>query len=82
VLDPAADTHIQGEVFRLPDAREILAALDKYEDFDPFDPSAGLYLRVRHPVTLAEGSQLLCWVYVSILPPRAAVLVPDGDHVR
>jgi gamma-glutamylcyclotransferase (GGCT)/AIG2-like uncharacterized protein YtfP len=81
-LDPDAETHIRGEVFQLPDARETLAALDDYEDFDPADPAASLYLRVRHPATLADGSQLLCWVYVYSLPPRDAMLIPDGDYVR
>jgi gamma-glutamylcyclotransferase (GGCT)/AIG2-like uncharacterized protein YtfP len=82
LLDPAAETCILGEVFRLPDARAMLAALDAYEDFDPADPAASLYLRVRHPATLADGSQLLCWVYVYTLAPQNAVLIPDGDYVR
>lgn len=82
VLDPAAETSIHGEVFQLPDARELLAALDAYEDCDPADPAASLYRRVRQPATLADGSQIPCWVYVYTLPPRNAVLVPDGDYVR
>jgi gamma-glutamylcyclotransferase (GGCT)/AIG2-like uncharacterized protein YtfP len=82
LLDPAAETRIHGEVFQLPDAPDMLAALDDYEHFDPADPAASLYLRVRHLATLANGSQLLCWVYVYTLPPRDAVLIPDGDYVR
>jgi gamma-glutamylcyclotransferase (GGCT)/AIG2-like uncharacterized protein YtfP len=82
VLEPAAATHIYGEVFQLPDAPESLAALDDYEGFDPADAGAGLYLRVRHPATLRDGSQLLCWVYVLSLPPCDAELIPDGDYIR
>ena len=49
VLDAAAD-RIVGQVCRLPDeAAEALAALDRYEDYDPARPESSLYVRV--PVT-------------------------------
>ena len=62
VLDDAAPP-IPGEVFLVPDD-PTLAALDAYEDFRPDDPTNSLFLRTKAVVTLDDGSQVLCWVYV------------------
>jgi gamma-glutamylcyclotransferase (GGCT)/AIG2-like uncharacterized protein YtfP len=62
VLDPAT-APISGELFTVPDA-ETLARLDWYEDYRPADPDNSLYLRVETTATLADGSELACWVYV------------------
>lgn len=62
VLDPAGGL-VQGEVFILPD-EPTLAQLDAYEDFRPDDREGSLFLRTSATVTMQDGSQLLCWVYV------------------
>ena len=62
ILDEAAP-EIPGEVFLVPEAA-TLAALDAYEDFRPDDPTSSLFLRTKAIVTLDDGSQELCWVYV------------------
>lgn len=62
VLDPAA-APILGELFTVPDD-QTLAALDAYEDFRPHDPANSLFLREKAVVTLDDGSDQSCWVYV------------------
>ena len=64
VIHPNRDDVVQGTVFDLPDDPAVLAALDRYEDYRPHDPTAGLYLRAAHPVTMADGTTLDCWVYL------------------
>jgi gamma-glutamylcyclotransferase (GGCT)/AIG2-like uncharacterized protein YtfP len=82
VLDPSAATQVAGMVFRLPDEPAVLSQLDEYEGFDPQDPAGSLFLRVPVAVTLADGSELRCWMYVYNHDPGDAPLVPDGDYVR
>lgn len=54
---------VRGEVFAVPDAA-TLAALDSYEDYRPGNPAASLFLRTKAVVTMDDGSQKSCWVYV------------------
>ncbi|HJT77178.1 MAG TPA: gamma-glutamylcyclotransferase family protein, partial [Gemmataceae bacterium] len=80
VHDPRAATRVRGRVLRLPEGRDVLPALDRYEGFDPAHPGDSLYLRVPQRVDLADGGGLLCWVYVYNRDPGAAPVVPDGDY--
>lgn len=68
VLDASSGTTIAGTVLALPDDPGVLAALDAYEGFDPGSPARSLFLRVRTPVTLADGQTLECWMYVRGVP--------------
>jgi gamma-glutamylcyclotransferase (GGCT)/AIG2-like uncharacterized protein YtfP len=78
ILDDSASP-IPGEIFIVPDTR-TLALLDGYEDFRPGDPAASLFLRTQAVVTLDEGSQLECWVYVwnEVRGLSASNETPDG----
>src|SRR6266480_2953212 len=58
VLDESADGCIYGTVFELTDDEELLRALDGYEDFDPENAQASLFVRAVQPVTLANGRAL------------------------
>jgi gamma-glutamylcyclotransferase (GGCT)/AIG2-like uncharacterized protein YtfP len=62
VLDCNAQP-IPGELFAIPDAA-TLAALDAYEDFRPASPADSLFLRENAVVTLDDGTEKSCWVYV------------------
>ena len=81
ILDASADTRILGEVFQLPDTGLVLEALDAYECYCPGDPDGSLYLRVRGEVTLEEGRQVLCWVYVYNRNVGDAARVESGDYL-
>jgi gamma-glutamylcyclotransferase (GGCT)/AIG2-like uncharacterized protein YtfP len=83
VEEPGAVTH--GDlVTALPDAYpQLLAALDRLEEYTPGDPR-NLYERVARDVVRADGTTARAWVYLAA-PPVAARLrahgtrIPDGD---
>lgn len=62
VLDNDGD-RVAGEVFEVPDGH-TLAELDAYEGFRVSDPDSSLFLRTHATVTLHDGSNRSCWVYV------------------
>ncbi len=78
VLDPSSQHRRAGTVFQLPDDPSILRTLDAYEEFDPDAPGSSLFLRVLHPVALAKGGTLQCWIYVYNRDPGSAPIFPDG----
>jgi gamma-glutamylcyclotransferase (GGCT)/AIG2-like uncharacterized protein YtfP len=63
ILDDTASP-VPGEVFLIPAAPSSLAELDAYEEFFPGDPAASLFVRKKVPVTLTDGTQLPCWIYL------------------
>lgn len=81
VLTPVSG-EVHGIVFELPEdpqtAATLLAQFDTYEDFHPHSPADSLFVRVQHPVTLADGRSLPCWVYLYNQPPGSALILGDG----
>lgn len=75
VLNPHGTDTVSGDVFALPQDPPILARLDEYEGYQPENPADSLFLRLKTPVTFADGSQQDCWVYVynGTLPKISAV---------
>ena len=59
---------IHGELFALPDERQLRArtwqVLDAYEDFRPDSPETSLFTRVLTRVALADGETRQAWVYI------------------
>ena len=80
ILDPSSDTMIVGKVFELPDDRGMPAKLDWYEGFDPSEPDGSLFVRMKSSVTLDEGGELQCWIYVYNREPGEAPLMADGKY--
>jgi len=72
---------IVGEVLQLPGDDSVLAALDKYEGFDPNDLEGSLYLRVRRQVMLADGRPLVCWSYAYNRDVTGRETIPGGDYL-
>ena len=54
---------VSGELYRVPDLRDRLPALDREEWCDPADETRSLYLRRRVPVHAAVGEVREAWVY-------------------
>ena len=54
---------VAGDIFAVPDGK-TLAALDAYEGFPPGSPGASEFERTHIAVTLTDGSEGTCWVYV------------------
>ncbi|HEX4067548.1 MAG TPA: gamma-glutamylcyclotransferase family protein [Acidobacteriaceae bacterium] len=75
ILDPASKRKISGMVFRLPKDETVLRKIDEYEEFDPRAPDKSLFVRRLHPVQLAAGKTLHCWVYVYNQEPGKARIV-------
>ena len=82
ILDPSSNTKISGEVFEITDKQNVLPALDSYEEFEPDNLEGSLFIRTRSPVTLSDGRQLQCWMYVYNKNPGAAPLVVGGDYEK
>ena len=83
VLDASSQQNIAGTVFELPADPLLLSEIDAYEVYDPAAPDASLFLRVMHPVALATGGSLPCWVYVWNGNPATAPIIPGGRfHLR
>lgn len=81
VLDPRAESRIQGVVYRLPEEPSALAQLDDYEEYDPAAPGESLFRRILHSVTTANHGNLDCWIYVYNRNPGAAPVIPGGVFV-
>jgi gamma-glutamylcyclotransferase (GGCT)/AIG2-like uncharacterized protein YtfP len=80
VLDPRLAQRIVGIVYQLREDASLLAELDDYEEFDPAAPESSPYLRILHPVNLATGGTLQCWVYIYNRDPGSAPVIPSGRY--
>lgn len=78
VLDASAPSSIFGTVYELPEDATVLRQLDEYEEYDPASPEQSQYLRVLHPVALATGETLNCWVYNYNRNPGRAEVIASG----
>ena len=78
VLDENSERMIFGTVYELPDDPAVLDQLDEYEDCYRGAPEMSQYLRVRHPVELAIGLSVDCWIYVYNRDVRSARIVEEG----
>jgi gamma-glutamylcyclotransferase (GGCT)/AIG2-like uncharacterized protein YtfP len=78
ILDPSSDQTITGLVLELPKDEDLLPELDAYEQFNPAAPASSQFLRILHPVILASGRALNCWVYVWNGNPASATIIPGG----
>jgi gamma-glutamylcyclotransferase (GGCT)/AIG2-like uncharacterized protein YtfP len=77
-----AESQVVGEVFDVPEDTDVMAALDDYEDFDPAEPTAGLFVRVRRPVRMSDGQTVECWVYEYNRSPDKSPVIVGGDYLR
>ena len=74
---------IPGQIFELPEDPDVLARLDRYEEFDPASPQASLFVRTKWPVTLQDGKKkVICWVYAYNRQPGAAPMVAASDFPK
>jgi gamma-glutamylcyclotransferase (GGCT)/AIG2-like uncharacterized protein YtfP len=78
VLDASSQQRIIGAVYQVPEDPTVMAELDAYEEFDPAAPQSSLFLRMLHPVELATGGALQCWVYVYNRDPGTATVISGG----
>jgi gamma-glutamylcyclotransferase (GGCT)/AIG2-like uncharacterized protein YtfP len=55
---------VSGHVFSIPENSNALKQLDAYEEYSPEDPQDSLFIRQKTRVTLHNGKQAQCWIYV------------------
>jgi len=82
VFDANARHRVWGQMFELPEDAPLLAQLDTYEGYSPNDPAASLFVRQKRPITLPDGSEQLCWVYLYNRPTGQAHPIPSGDYAE
>ena len=63
-----------------PVAAVLFAELDRYEDCDPDDPSAGEYLRVRARVESESADPVEAWIYRYNRPTHRLSRIQSGDY--
>ncbi len=82
VLEENSERKVYGTVYALPGDPTILTRLDDYEECIPNAPALSEYLRILHPVELATGEMLACWVYVYNRDVSAARIVESGRWLK
>jgi gamma-glutamylcyclotransferase (GGCT)/AIG2-like uncharacterized protein YtfP len=82
VLDSSTDQTITGLVLQLPEDANSLREIDAYEEFNPAAPDTSQFIRVLHPVVLATGETLQCWIYVYNRDHGSARILTDGVYRR
>ena len=82
IVGEAFQTKIVGEVYELPEPNKTLAMLDVYEGFIPGELEASLFARSHETITLADGRQLRCWMYLYNDWVATGSLIESGDYVK
>ena len=82
ILDQGSDTLICGELVGLPLGQSLIEEVDKYEEFDPSNPEASLFIRKKTKVMLASGESLTAWIYVYNRDPGDAPVVRGGNYAK
>ncbi len=64
LITNGARNTVPGTLFALPDAPEVLRALDAYEGFNPDDVDGSLFRREPITVTMDGGHEETHWIYL------------------
>src|SRR5262245_61172868 len=78
---PSTDSRVNGEVYRMADAEQVIEVLDEIEGHRPSAPDTSLYRRVEAPVTLESGQEAQAWVYFYNAPLGQAQRIESGDYL-
>ena len=79
LLSDQQERWIQGELYRLHDAEQLLRVLDDYEGCGPNDPEPHRFARVAVEVRLDGGDRATAWIYVFRASTDGAALIESGD---
>lgn len=74
-------TRVRGEVYEMPNPKEVFAVLDQYEGFVPGELEASLFARTIENITLPDNRTLPCWLYVYNDWVLNGKLIEGGDYV-
>ncbi len=79
--DDAGDV-VHGELYRLRNVAELMAALDDYESVGPGYEPPTLYLREVVPVTLGDGELMEAWTYIYNSPVDETKRIVSGKFLE
>jgi gamma-glutamylcyclotransferase (GGCT)/AIG2-like uncharacterized protein YtfP len=79
---PSTDSRVNGEVYRIADAEQVLEVLDELEGHRPTEPDTSLYRRIETPVTMDDGQVAVAWVYFYNAPLGQAQRIESGDYLE
>ncbi len=82
ILNTDSECKIFGAVYELPNDPIVLERLDDYEECIPGVPELSQYRRILHPVELATGQILNCWIYTYNRDVRTARIVESSRWNR
>ena len=77
-----AEDIVHGELYRLRDVDELMAALDDYESVGPSHEQPTLYLREVVPVTMDDGRVVDAWTYIYNRPVDEAKRIVSGKFLE
>ncbi|MBF0249164.1 MAG: gamma-glutamylcyclotransferase [Alphaproteobacteria bacterium] len=73
---------VRGEVYALPPESTTLDRLDRYEGCAPEFPHPHEYVRLRVPVSLADGRTLSAWAYIYNRDTSSLIEIMSGDYLN
>ncbi len=73
---------IWGQIFRLPDDRALISALDKYEEFDPLDIENSEFVRRTCEANLETGEAFQAWIYTYNRAVDKSRRILNGDFSK
>jgi len=79
---PSSDTRVWGELHRMRNVSNVLAALDEIEGYRSSEPDASLYTRSETTVTLEDGRTARAWAYFYNAPLGRAQRIESGDYLE
>jgi len=79
VPDEACSARVTGELYRLADPAQTLAALDAYEECGPPYGADAEYVRTVTRVTLSDDTVRYAWIYRYNRPVDGLVRIESGD---
>jgi gamma-glutamylcyclotransferase (GGCT)/AIG2-like uncharacterized protein YtfP len=78
VHSPDPQHQVQGDLYRLRESKQILAALDAYEGCDANRSETGEFARRVATVRLPSGEAKPAWIYVYVGPVEGLKRIPSG----
>lgn len=79
---PSGEGRVWGEVHRMQDPAQVLAALDEIEGYRPDEPDQSLYTRFTTAVTFGDGRVADAWAYFYNAPLGGAQRISSGDYLQ
>ena len=66
----------------LPDDPELLSRLDRYEEFDPQNPSGSLFVRKQVSISRLNRSRIIGWAYEYNGDISSSKVIKSGDYLK